>query len=294
MWRRHGLVMLIITLLLLVGLLAACAPAAPTEPTEPDDNNETPVEEPQLISSLEDVAFAFAIANPAGDKLLIAQPGEDTSSYEAFDTALCGTETLSIAYLSQQPGNDQNTYREISANFDNMPGYLYQVSSGTATADQTYLLCAASSGLPDSLLTQVDTVELGTDVKVKIAETQGRGVQNAATLASYDDGTQVLFVLFEPDGENLLFDIVIANSDYTSMQSYDYPATLSNNSAWRVDDGGVADPAWFKVMLGVNTQAGMGFIINWKGAEGENTVYLLDQGGTISETQLYYRYWSPA
>jgi len=280
------------SLFLLLGLLTACAQPAPAGPDQPGDEDGTPVEQPAAIGALTDVDFAFAIANQAGDQLLIAQPGEDTATIDEFDTAINGAEQLAISYLERQSGNDQNTNRETADNFNNMPGYLYQVSSGAAVANQTYLLCSAASGLADSLLNQVETVELTTDAKVKIAEQKERGVQNAVTLASYEDGTQVLFVLFEPDGANLLFSIVIKNGD--TLDFYDYPAVLVSNSAWRVDDGGVADPAWFNVLLGINTEEGRGFIINWLGAEGENTVYLLDQDGAISEAQLYYRYWSPA
>ncbi|NLF80703.1 MAG: hypothetical protein GX572_05895 [Clostridia bacterium] len=291
-WRVHGWLLLVISLFLVTGLLTACAQSAPPGPDQPGDEENTPPQEITAIGALTDVNFAFAIANQDGDQLLIAQPSGDAATIDDFDLAINGGEQLAIGYLGRQLENEQNSNRETADNFANMPGYLYGVNSGAAVANQTYLLCTASDGLPDSLLKRVETVGLTTDEKVRIAEQKQRGVQSAATLASFEDGTEVLFVLFEPDGANLLFSIVIKTDD--SLDFYDYPAVLASNSAWRVDDGGVADPAWFNVLLGVNTQQGRGFIINWIGAEGENTVYLLDQEGVISEAQLYYRYWSPA
>jgi hypothetical protein len=73
----------------------------------------------------------------------------------------------------------------------------------------------------------------------------------------------------------------------------DYPATSSDPSTvWRVDDQGVLDPTLFAILLCADTEKGFTTILNWKGAEGETTLILLDDSTTFKDQEAgISRYW---
>jgi predicted small secreted protein len=268
---------------------------SPTPATDDNNSNDgnTPPDNIQPVDP-QSLGATFAISNTDGNKLIAFALPANQDDYTSLDTAIGKKgEPLDIAYIGAQAANDQDNGRVNAWNFDNMQGNLYQITNPPVEADQTYFLYNSENRITENLLTPVtlNTTEVSSDALGEIATAKGRIVEQAWLLKEYDDKTQILLVLFEPDGVNLLMSIAFKVKD--TFKFMDYPAVLNNNSAWRVDDGGAVDPRFFTVMFAVNTTDGVAAAISWAGAEGENTFFLIESDVTLIEMpDPAYRYWS--
>ncbi len=130
-----------------------------------------------------------------------------------------------IEYDKKQDSNDQDSFRVVAENFDNMGGYVYSVLEGNLIASNSYLLCNSGVINKNDLLTTASTTDtaLGQETKTQIEDIKGRSVQEGWIIDEYSNGAQVLIVVFEPDGNNYLMCIGLKTSDGIKLK--DYPAS---------------------------------------------------------------------
>ena len=236
----------------------------------------------------------FAIANESGDQLISFYSDEEVTDFEELNGAIGDDgQFYNIEYVKKQDSNDQDSGRVVSANFDNMEGYVYSTLEEKLIADNTYYLCNSEIINKKNLLTTVSTgaVVLDQETKTQIQDIKGRDLQEGWIIDEYSDGTQVLIVVFEPEGNNLLMSIGLKTADGIKLK--DYPVVSDGQSAWRVDDGGKIDPKLFSILFATPTNEGLLLIVSWAGAEGENTLFLLEKADALNLLPWEVsRYWS--
>lgn len=304
-------------------MLAGCSgPAAsggdnnhvvPAEPRQPVENT-TKTAVPQPSPSAEVTASAevlkpealkehFGFADEAGKYILLTgteEGQEETLSPLNRAIGKDGQE-LHVSFVKWQPGSGDSNGRDMANNFAHVPGYLFQVEEGSATADETYYLADAKDFNTRSLL-EVKPVDpehsketAADDVKKAIAEAKKREIQYIGKIADFSPGGQLYAVQFVRQKQDMLFSLVLQEGD--SFVFMDYPAVIENGneySVWRVDDGGEITADMFSVLFAARTRDGVLLGINWWGAEGVNTFFLNQQGHRFKELDIQYgRYTSP-
>ena len=236
----------------------------------------------------------FAIANNPGDQLITFYSDEDVIDFEEFNGAIGDDgQFYTIEYIIKQDSNDQDSGRVVSDNFNNMEGYVYSALGENLIANNTYYLCNSEVINKENLLTTVSTgtVVLDQETKTQIQDIKGRDLQEDWVIDEYSDGTRVLIVVFEPEGNNLLMSIGLKTADGIKLK--DYPVVSDGQSAWRVDDGGKIDPKLFSILFATPTKEGLLLVVSWAGAEGENILLLLEKADALNLLPWEVsRYWS--
>jgi len=269
--------------------------ASATSPEDSGANVQESGNGGSMPSSL-DLAPVFAIASTPGDRLLTFYSDAGDAGLQDIDSATGKSgQVYEIEYVSWQEKNENDSGRVVSSNFDNMEGHIYRVIGGELIDNKTYYLF--DSHVLDQQhilgLRNPGVANLDVETLARAADLKGRQVQEGWVIGEYDDGTRLLIVVFEPNGQNLLMSIVLDSGG--NLKFNDHPATLDGYSAWRVDDGGEINPFVFSVIIAVKTAEGMRMALSWAGAEGENILFLAEDGNSFTELPLdIYRYWSPS
>ncbi|WP_379153472.1 hypothetical protein [Paenibacillus sp. sgz5001063] len=210
---------------------------------------------------------------------------------------------LTVRFEKWQPGHAETNGRDLANNFANLSGYVFTVEEGSAATDETYYLAVSEVFAPGALLAVKPAVEqlhqLKADhpVRTAIFALKQREIQSIWKLADLADPTGELhlyLVQFARQDKNMLFSLVLQKN--TELSFTDYPAVIQDNeySVWRVDDGGEILPEMFSLLFAARTATGVALGINWWGAEGVNSFFLLQQGAYMKEMDIRYsRYTSP-
>ncbi len=247
------------------------------------------------LIDISDLVAVFGILDESGNRLITFYSDADEEMLKEINGAIGGGgKFYAIEYDKKQKGNDQDSARVVSDNFDNMEGYLYNILEDKLIADDTYFFCSTKLISQEGLLATISTgtVVLDKETKMQIEDVKGRGIREGWMIDQYSGGTQVLIVVFEPEGNNLLMSIILKKAD--EIKSMDYPLISDGQSAWRVDDEGKIDPELFSVLFATATKEGLLFAVSWAGAEGENIFFLLEKKDDLTQLPSeIYRYWSP-
>ena len=256
-----------------------------------------PISESSMDIELFDISLlapVFAIANEPGDQAISFYSDENVTDFEEFNGAIGDDgKFYNIEYVEKQDSNNQDTGRVVSDNFDNLEGYVYNAPGENLIANNTYYLCDLEVINKEDLLTTVSTgtVALDDETKTQIEDIKGRNVQDGWIIDEYSNGAQVLIIVFEPEGNNLLMSIGLKTADGIIFK--DYPVVSDGQSAWRVDDGGKIDPKFFSILFAAPTNEGLLIVVSWAGAEGENILLLLEKDDALDLLPWEVsRYWS--
>ena len=244
------------------------------------------------VSQLEAV---FAMANDPGDTLITFYSDLDESKLKEINVAIGEDgQFYQIEYENKQDSNAQDSFRVVADNFDNMEGYIYSVTGNNLVANNTYFLCNSEVIKKENLLTTVNSGigNIDEETKIQIENTKGLSLQDDWIIDEYSDGKQILIVVFEPSGNDLLMSIVLKQDNV--LKFIDFPATLDGYSAWRVDDGGEINPNLFQILFTAKTTEGLLINICWIGAEGQSIFFLLEGDDTLQRLPIdVSRYTSP-
>ncbi len=291
------MILIIVSLLLITTPLFGCNTKQETPPPDNVPPDVVPVEDrgsPIIYSKIGNI---FAIANESGDRLITFTPIENTTSIKGIDVAIgADNQYLSLEFVKKQGKSELDTGRVIAANFDNMEGYVYNVLEKPAVPNQTYFLSNKEVISEKSLLSSAMTTPIAFSANElkSISDAKGRPAQAGWIMADYGEGIQFQIAVFEPQGQNYLMSMILKTKE-GKLKFMDYPAVSDGSSVWRVDDGGTIDPSLFSIRFAAKTDQGFLTIVSWTGAEGENTLFLLEKSDGLQEQpSTAYRYWSPA
>jgi hypothetical protein len=228
---------------------------------------------------------AFAFPDATGARLLTLGPLPQPA---ALHTALCeGGLRFPVRFLRRQAERENNG-RQTAANFDRLPGNVYAVLRGRVASDATCFL-AGDDLLRGATLLASRPGECGEETRRRIASSRGRALANCWTLAG-----PVLLVEFVRQDKSALASVVV--QDRGRMIFADYPAESRQEGGdlWRVDDGGVLSPQWFRVVFLLQRGTFYSLGVNWLGAEGDNlTVFASNGADRFTEVIKDYWYRAP-
>ena len=259
------------------------------ETTAAETTEEITTESSQNIELIDNskLIAVFAIANDPGDKLITFYSDADEAGLKEINEAIGEDgEFYTIDYVKKQESNDQDSFRVVADNFDNMEGYIYDVIGENLVPNNTYYLCKSEVINKENLLATVSSgiEDLDEETKLQIENIKARSVQEGWIIDRYSEGTQILIVVFEPEGDDMLMSIVLKKD--SDLKFIDYPATFKNYSAWRVDDGGEIDPNLFSILFTAQTTEGLLITVSWIGAEGHSIFFLLEKNDSLERLPI--------
>ncbi|MEI2399966.1 hypothetical protein [Paenibacillus phytohabitans] len=261
-------------------------------------------ESPALAAFLDPAKLqpVFGFADETGSHILVtSQEDGSGEQMESLNTAIGnGGQVLAVKFGKRQAGSENSNGRELANNFANLAGFVYTVEGGAAKPDETYYL-ADSSSFPPAALVDLQPADQaapqlapGDPVRKSIAAVKHREIQSAWKLADLALNRKLYLVQFIRQDKDMLFSLVLNEDGKLSFM--DYPAVIENDeySVWRVDDGGEMRPEMFSLLFAAQSADGLLLGLNWWGAEGVNSFFLLQQGNAFKELEIQYgRYTSP-
>ena len=289
--------------------------APPIDATPP-----TPLVSPGELD-LGDFSMAFGFADASGTRLIVnyeADDGEpDDPDYDyagnpmqyesdpAQYTLAIGQygEIVHVRYAGWQDETAENNYRDMSYNFDNLSGYIYNVVGGNLRPDQTYVLTTESPFIdtlirlsplypdPDDPYETLEQQPLGLNTEDYIYTIKNREVQWSRLLSITGEGAVIGLVLFEREGDDMMFSIVYM--DGPDSLFWDCEAKYDEYSTWRVDMGD--EPGGFEPLFLARLNGKLTLMLTWSAPEGECILLLYEDNGRFIERYDYYysRYWAP-
>lgn len=261
-------------------------------------------ESPALAAFLDPAKLqpVFGFADETGSHILVTTQEEGSGEQmESLNTAIGnGGQVLAVKFEKRQAGSENSNGRELANNFANLAGFVYTIESGAAKPDETYYL-ADSALFPPAALLELQPADpaapqlaAGDPVRKSIAAVKHREIQSAWKLADLAQIRELYLIQFTRQDKDMLFSLVLNEDGKLSFM--DYPAVIENDeySVWRVDDGGEMRREMFSLLFAAQSADGLLLGLNWWGAEGVNSFFLLQQGNAFKELEIQYgRYTSP-
>ncbi|GGG70872.1 hypothetical protein [Paenibacillus radicis (ex Gao et al. 2016)] len=256
--------------------------------------SETP-KPPDKLADLTDLSKGiFAFANHSGDKLLAEWDGGGEPP--KGDLIAIGDQgrVVSVSFAGSQEATAEDNGRQTSQNFDQRKGWLYEVTEGNATDNESYFII--DKGLiNESMLLPLSLADKQTEsetLKSDIEELKGRKVESVSPLQQMGNDQRAYLVVFAREGDDMLASLAFSSDE--KWVFHDFPATYDEFSTWRVDDGGVIVAEQFSFLFAAATEGGFLVGYKWMGFEGENVVFLSIADGKATEIgPSYDRYMSP-
>ena len=207
---------------------------------------------------------------------------------------------------AQLENEAENNYRDTYYNFDNLPGWLYQMQGwrllehplneydaiwGAALlVDENYKNTSKILELKNRKDGSINIVSVSDDVQNKLKEKYGRNILTACASAVFGDNSeyQLVNVQFENKGtEALGVTALVENGEIKAVK--EFPATYDEMSTWRVDDEGEFGGLWADLVVLENGVLTLYTVDN--GAEGSNYQSYVVKGDALCEgnvsTSLY-------
>lgn len=237
----------------------------------------------------------FGFTNEAGKLILLAGKLEETKSIDGINKAIGENgNILTIKYLRAQKRNEKDNGRQTSQNFDNVAGYIFEITQGTAKENETYYLVNDNEFNIKSILNSQagDRTEIDTAAKEEIEKIKNRKVLKSWEIGKIESDKTIYLLQFERVKDDMLASIVMKTP--TKFVFKDYPAKYDSSSTWRVDDGGNVYPEMFSILFASQTETGIIMGIKWIAFEGEVTTLLKENDDKLEELNIETsRYMSP-
>ena len=196
------------------------------------------------------------------------------------------SEMLPIHFSKWQDEKSGNNGRENANNFNNLPGFVYGQKDWKLKKNKTYLMTGMDT-LIDSMFIlsppgwKGNTPPMDNEIVERIESETGRGIIWTKTLAFAFNGTQVGVVLFERQGNDMLFSIVYIDED--RILFWNNPAEYDETSTWRVDAG--EEPGNFEPLVLARFNEGLFLVLLWGAPEGETVLVLYEEDGVFLQAE---------
>jgi hypothetical protein len=236
----------------------------------------------------------FGFTNETAKYIILAGSLEEGQSIDAVNKAIGENgNLLTIKYLRTQEKNEKDNGRLTAQNFDNLEGYIFEITQGTAKQNETYYLINDKFNAKSILDSQKgNQAEIDAAAKEEIEKIKGRKVKSSWEIGVVGSEKTIYLILFERENDDMLASIVMKTP--TKLVFKDYPAKYNESSTWRVDDGGSIYPDLFSILFASQTESGIVLGIKWAGAEGEVTNLFIENGDKFEDLNIgTSRYTSP-
>jgi hypothetical protein len=239
------------------------------------------------------LAGSFGFVNSTGTELLSLDAIPDPRS---VSSAICGEgKQLRLLHVRTQSVQPESTHRQVAAYFGNEGGEVFQVLGDTAVPNETCFLAADSmlarsaGGVrptAEAACQQVDMASL-----VQIA---GRAVVRCAYLGEVIGGAKLIATQFATIGTSALAAVALVDDSVLLYHALPAQYRDSDDSTWRVDDGGVFEPEAIRVLFVARLPQGYSAAFVWPAAEGESDELVVTESTFHARRAVTgYRYWSP-
>ena len=225
--------------------------------------------EPQKPAALKPV---YVVADRLGEKFLMKDPNieynqrrvvpeQTPDSLKNFKYIINDGKYYPVKLVGYQVGSEEgDNGRDMWYNFDNRPGWIYQLESGKLLEKpkDEYDACWAYPLLVDdafknsvkiypSKLTSKDgrMVDLPKDLKEKFEKQYGRQIKTGSLACTFGDNDEykLVNVQFKNKGTQALAVVAVIMPD-GGIRPLDLPAEWNEYSVWRADDEGVFYGYW--------------------------------------------------
>jgi hypothetical protein len=265
---------------------------------------------------------SFGYIDATASRLLTLPGDEPPTAVQALaiTTAVCSeARQTPVRYVRFQNATAASSGRQNAGNLENDEGHLFAVA-GPASPGDTCLL------LPSGYLTRYPLVrneypqperrqlrdayrQASQAAAVDVAPFQASGDFARATVERIEReknrkvrlywllhrvgaSQQIAIVEFEPEGNNLLASLVLADADRLSF--FDMPAeSKTGGSCWRVDDGCRLHPEEMDVPAVLGAAGETLIFFTSRGPEGQNIRLFQSKGSELVEIKRAYRYQAP-
>jgi hypothetical protein len=236
----------------------------------------------------------FGFTNETAKYIILSGKLEKGQSIDGVNRAIGENgNLLTIKYLRAQEKNEKDNGRLTAQNFDNLAGYIFEITQGTAKENETYYLINDEFNVKSILDSQKgNQAEIDAAAKEEIEKIKNRKVKSSWEIGVLGSDKTIYLILFERENDDMLASIVMKIP--AKFVFKDYPAKYNASSTWRVDDGGSVYPDLFSILFASETESGIVLAIKWAGAEGENTTLFIENGDKFEELNIgTSRYTSP-
>jgi hypothetical protein len=264
----------------------------------------------------------FGYIDATASRLLMLQGDEQPAAGQArtITTAVCseGRQTP-LRYVRFQNATATSSGRQNAGNLENDEGHLFAVAGPASPGDTCLLLPSgylnryplvrneyphserrqrrdayrqADAGVGVDLTPFQASGDFARTTVERIERGKKRKVRLYWLLHRAGAGQQIAIVEFEPEGNNLLASLVLADSERLSF--FDMPAERTDGgSCWRVDDGCRLHPEEMDVPAVMGAAGETLIFYTSRGPEGLNIRLFQSEGGALVEIKRAYRYQAP-
>lgn len=241
-------------------------------------------------SEFEELAFGFADMD--GDSVIITAKPDGTKG-EDYNFGFTSKGKIDLKFLNSQESSAEDNGRQTAYNFKNLKGELYSVKNNTAPLWEAILFTSKEFVLNRKHLmksTPYDSRELSMKEIQTIESDKNWTISKTNRMSSYEVGS-LYFIEFEKKKDSVMVSIVWVSDDGNCY--LDFPAEYNEMSTWRVDDGGVFDLDYFKIITVFEGRQGIEILTDWIGAEGSSVNYYLGHKGIFEPVANAYFYSAP-
>ena len=235
-----------------------------------------------------DISFGFA--DSSGRFLLASEINQ--LSRNSYYVVISSGKIFKLDFIEYKEEKTESTGRQTAGNFNNSGGFIFKSPYIKLNPDKTYLI-ADSDYLSQHARLSIEPVpyiSLNSDNSEQIEKAKGKLIKSGWQIGKTDDGVVLAMVLFQPENDTALASLVLMKNGLSVFE--DYPGDLrKENSVWRVDDGGEFNPQSINVIALFHSPDGFEIARTWAGEEGENSVFLVQEGNVFKPVIKYYRYW---
>ncbi len=236
-----------------------------------------------------DVSFGFA--DSSGRFLLASKI--NSSSKNSYYAVMSSGKIFKLDFIEERGEEKESTGRQTAGNFNNSGGFLFKSPYIKLGSSKTYLI-ADSNYLAQHVRLSIEPVSylpLASNNINRIKDIKEKKIKSSWQIGKTDSDIILALILFQPDRDTALASLTLMKDDL--LISEDYPGNLKDEySVWRTDDEGVFNPESINVLALFYSEDGFEIARTWAGEEGENSVFLLQEGDIFKPVIEYYRYWA--
>jgi hypothetical protein len=235
--------------------------------------------------------LAFSYADESGKRLL----GFNGTNPKRFTKAIYSPgKVVNVKFVKHQNSSDKSTGRQLSNNFDQDEGELFNIVQGKIKSDESVLL-AEKDAFQGHTFLKVKPLSKGTFSKSvigKIEKAKKRKVISQGLIGQVSAEVQIGLVQFERlKGQKPLASLVLTSK--SGLVFEDFVGNDDEMSTWRVSDGGTITTDMFNVLFVTRSPAGYTLGYEWWGDEGLSLNVVQQQGTKFLSVLESYRYTVP-
>jgi hypothetical protein len=245
---------------------------------------------PSPATATESSPFYFGLSNAKGDQVILLNNDENIP--RQLNAILPSGENCLLTFVEKRTRKPEDTGRQTAKNFDNLGGVVFQTPKECLTGDQTVVLIDPAHldkhtpvPVKPNDLSPVESADIS-----RIEAARKLKVQSSWNLASLGPDATIALVQFLPQRNKNIAGLVLITKKQIVFEDY-RGNTKNNNSVWRVDDGGILNPAAFQILAAFRAPSGIELIRAWAGFEGESAALLREEGAKFLTVLTQYRYW---